>query len=387
MEQLAQYAIALRREIHRHPEIGFDLKNTIGIVRRELDAIGIPYTVDEFGPSSIVATVNGEKTGFTIGLRADMDALPIQEATGLPFASEVPGVMHACGHDVHTSNLLAVTKKLWDIRDRLRCRVKLIFTPAEEYITPGCKAMVENGLMDGIDCAITTHVSSTYPVGTVALCHMSTNANSIGFTVEFFGKTSHVARQERGVDAIAIAVSAYQAIELMVAKEFQAVDPRIVNIGVFEGGKTNNIICDYCRFFGSIRAWSDEVSDKLQRRIREICEGVAAMQGGSAKVTINKFLPYVAQHPTMVEEMRASAAKVIGPENILDHERTMGGEDFGFLSRKKPCVLFQLGTRGADPNTGCALHNDHFDVDEACFRVSIPTMVQFVLDHQDGIQF
>ncbi len=386
MDALVKYAISLRRELHQCPEIGFDLPQTLAIVRRELDKLGIEYT-DRYGKSSIVATINPEKDQFTIGLRGDMDALPVQEPEGRPYGSRNPGCMHACGHDVHTANLLAVTKKLWEIRDQIRCRVKILFTPAEEYIEPGCKQMTENGVMDDIDCAITTHVSSTYPVGTVAIAEVSTNANSTGFTAEFHGKSAHVAAQQRGVDAIRMAVEAYQAMETMAAKELRAVSPRVLNIGMFQAGKTNNIICDYCKLYGSIRAWEDSTSEYMMNRVREICEGVAKMHGGRSEVTCNKFLPSVLQHPVMVQKGKETAAKLLGAEKLLPHERTLGGEDFGFLSRKKPCVLFTLGSKGENPDTHNALHNDHFDVDEDCFKVSVPLFVQFVLDHQDGIEF
>lgn len=379
------YAVALRRELHKCPEIGFDLPKTLAIVRRELDAMGISYT-DKFGKSSIVATINPDKK-FTVGLRADMDALPIQEPAGREYGSEHPGVMHACGHDVHTANMLAVTKALWELRDSLRCRVKILFTPAEEYIEPGCRQLAENGVMDDIDCAIAMHVYPNYPVGSVAINEFSPNANSTGFTVQFHGKPAHVATQQKGVDAIRIAVEAYQAMETMVAKELPATAPRVLNIGVFEGGKTNNIICDSCRLFGSIRAWDDETSEYILCRVKQICEGIAATHGGSAEVIVNKFLPYVKQHPVLVDCFRQMATRLLGADKVLEHKRTLGGEDFGYLSRQKPCVFFSVGIRGENPDTHVPLHNDHFDVDERCFETSIPMFVQFVLDNQDGIIF
>ena len=197
MFDYAAYARQLREEIHMYPEIGFDLPKTLAVVRRELDAMGIPYT-DKFGRSSIVATINGEKDGFTIGLRADMDALPIQEANDVPYRSRHDGIMHACGHDAHTAMLLATARKLTDMKDRLHCRVKLLFTPAEEYIEPGCKQMAENGVMDDIDCAIALHVKSDLNVGCISMNAGNQGANSMGFTVDFYGKTAHAGAQQRG---------------------------------------------------------------------------------------------------------------------------------------------------------------------------------------------
>ena len=381
-----EYVVARRREIHEYPEIGFDLPKTLAVVRRELEKMDIPYT-EEFGRSSIVATINPDCKGVTIGIRGDMDALPMQEETCLPFASKIPGQMHACGHDAHTAMLLGVAKELKAREKELTCRVKLLFTPAEEYINPGCKELAENGVMDDIDFAVACHVAPDMDTGKIGLLPSGgVNANSMGFTVEFFGTSSHAASQQKGKDAIAMAVEAYTAMEIMVAKEFAPTAPRLFNIGVIQGGQTNNIICNYCKMFGSSRAHSDEVSEKLITRIREICEGVAKMNGGEAKITVNKFLPYVLNHEAVAKQLWASAEKVVGEGNVVVPGRGLGGEDFGFLSRKKPCAFFRLGTR-KDEATGYVLHTVKFDLDENAMAIGVDTFLQFVLDNMNGIQF
>ncbi len=384
MFDYAAYARSLREELHKCPEIGYDLPNTLALVRRELEAMGIPYT-EKFGRSSIVATINEGKP-FTIGIRGDMDALPIQEVSDKPYKSQVDGKMHACGHDVHTSVLLATARKLNDMKEQLRCRVKLVFSPAEEYIEPGCKKMAEDGVMDDIDCIVALHINSTVDVGKVVVAEGGQGANSMGFTAEFYGTSSHAASQHQGKDAIAMAVQAYNALEVMVAKEFNPKEPRLLNIGAFNAGKTNNIICDYCKLFGSARSHSDAVSEKLEQRIREICQGVAAMNGGRAEVKVVKFLPYVINHPVITQKMRQAAEKTVGAENIVEVERNLGGEDFSFLCRRKPGMMFKLGTRGTAPETGLALHTCSIDVDPACFQIGIDTFTQFVLDNMDGIE-
>lgn len=381
-----EYVVKLRREIHEYPEIGFDLPKTLAVVRRELDAMGIPYT-EEYGPSSIVATINPACKGFTIGIRGDMDALPMQEETGLPFASKIPGQMHACGHDAHTAMILGVARELKAREQALTCRVKLLFTPAEEYIDPGCRQLAENGVMDDIDVAIACHVGPDSKTGQIGIRKSGgINANSMGFTVEFFGTSSHAASQQKGKDAIAMAVEAYTAMEIMVAKEFPPTAPRLFNIGVIQGGQTNNIICNYCKLFGSSRAHSDEVSEKLITRVREICEGIAAMNGGEAKVTVNKFLPYVMNNETVASRLWESAEKIVGEGNVFEPGRGLGGEDFGFLSRKKPCAFFRLGTSCGE-STSHVLHTVKFDLDENAMAVGVKTFVQFVLDNQNGIDF
>lgn len=380
------YAVRLRREIHEYPEIGFDLPKTLAVVRRELDALGIPYT-EEFGKSSIVGTINPDCKGFTIGLRGDMDALPIQEETDLPFASKNPGIMHACGHDAHTAILLAAAKELKSREKELTCRVKLLFTPAEEYINPGCELMVKDGVMDDIDCAVALHVAPATPVGVIKTIVGGKNANSTGFTVEFFGKNAHAADQQKGKDAIAMAVEAYTALEIMCAKEFKALEPRIFNVGSFNGGNTNNIICDYCKIFCTLRTHSDDVTETFLNRTRQITDGIAAMNGGTAKVTITKHMPYVLNDKIITEKVEETAAKLLGRENIKPRVRGMGGEDFSFMSRVKPCTQFDLGCRFAGTEEPSPVHNPKFRLNEDCLKVGTEMFVQFVLDNMNGIDF
>jgi len=387
MFDYAAYAKSLREEIHMYPEIGFDLPKTLAVVRRELDQMGISYT-ERFGKSSIVATIHEEKSHFTIGLRGDMDALPIQEEVDVPFKSRHDGIMHACGHDAHTAILLATTKWLWDHKDEISCRVKLLFTPAEEYIEPGCKQMAENGVMDDIDCCIALHVDTTVNVGQVAVNDGDLGSNSMGFKCRFYGSAAHAASQEKGKDAIMMAVQAITAMEIMAAKELKPNEPRLLNIGSIHGGTTNNIICDYVEIFGSCRTHSDEVSAYMENRLRQITEGTAAMAGGRGEFEVVKFLPYRVNHPVVIEKVREAAKAVLGAENVTEKpRRTLGGEDFGFLSRKKPCAFFMLGIRPEGVTSMPPAHSSRFYMDEGCFAHGIGIMTRFVMDNMNGIQF
>ena len=386
MFDYVEYAKQLRHELHQIPEIGFDLPKTLAVVRRELDAMGVTYT-EKYGKSSIVATINEGKP-FTIGLRADMDALPVTEESNNPYPSQHPGQMHACGHDAHTAQMLAVTRKLNDMKDQIRCRLKILFTPAEEYITPGCSLMAQDGVMDDIDCIIACHVKAGLPVGKIGIAVGGMNANSMGLMVEFFGKAAQAHSPHRGVDAIRMAVSAYNNLELMVAKEVPPTAPIIYNVGALNAGTTNNIVCDYAKMLISSRTWEDDLSELLERRTKEICEASAAMIGGTCKVTRTKLLPYVKNHPVMCQKLRQVAIKLLGEENVTVTERGMGGEDFSFLSRIKPGVFFQLGTANdTNPDTCAPLHNGHFDLDERGFEKGIDLFINFILENQDGIEF
>ena len=239
--------------------------------------------------------------------------------------------------------------------------------------------------MDDIDCAVACHILPTLDVGKVRLMAGGGNANSMGFTIEFFGKACHAADQQGGKDAIAMAVEAYTAMEIMVAKEFSAKTPRVFNVGSFNGGITNNIICDYCKLFCTSRTHDDGVTQKILDRCTQISESIAAMNGGEAKVTVTKLLPYVHNDPIVVEKLWASAEKVLGEGNVLEKVRTLGGEDFAFFSRVKPCAMFMLGS-GSSPETKIPVHNVRMDIDERCLQVGVDVFVQFVLDNMGGIE-
>lgn len=296
--------------------------------------------------------------------------------------------MHACGHDAHTAQLLAVARKLKDMESQLRCRIKLIFQPAEEYITPGAKMMVENGVMEDVDCAIACHVSGSMDVGNIGICSGGTNTNSMGIVCEFFGKSAHAHSQQKGVDAIRMATEAYMGMELMAAREIPSKDCFVFNVGQFNAGNTNNIVCDYARMFISARSWTDELSAFMEKRVREICQATAQMCGGEAKVTVTKLIPFVLNNDVMVDKLRASARKTLGQDRVHPIVRTMGGEDFAFMTRKKPAVMFRLGAGSDDvPESRNPLHNARMDLDERCFDYGIDVFVNFVLDNQDGIEF
>ena len=382
----ADHARNLRHELHQIPELGYDLPKTTAVVKRELTAMGIEYT-EKYGQGSVVAYL-GKKEGFTIGIRADMDALPIQENSGNPYSSTHEGKMHACGHDGHTAQLLAVSKKLKDMESQLRCRVKLIFQPAEEYITPGAKMLVENGVMEDVDCAIACHVSGAMDVGNIGICRGGTNTNSMGILCEFFGKTAHAHSQQKGVDAIRMAIQSWNAMEIMAAREIPSKDCFVFNVGQFNAGNTNNIVCDYAKMFISARSWKDELSAFMERRVREICEGTAKLCGGEAKVTVTKLIPYMKNNDVLVDKLWQSAEKTLGKGHVHTIERTMGAEDFSFMSRQKPCVMFRFGMGSDDvPASRNPLHNAKMDIDERCFDYGIDVFVNFVLDNQDGIEF
>lgn len=383
---MESFVINARRALHEYPEIGFDLDRTLAFLRGELDKMGVEYT-ESYGRSSLVATINPEKTGFTIGIRADMDALPITERNDIPFKSKIDGQMHACGHDAHTAMALDACRRLAEMRDKLNCRVKFIFQAAEEFPPSGAMLMVGDGLMEDIDVVIALHVTVSASAGEILLSPGPRNATSDGFHLEFYGKAAHAANQHTGVDAIMMAVKAYTEIEFMIAKEVKATNPVVFNVGAFNGGTANNIVCDHCSLYCTLRTHEASDAEYLIGKIKRIIQNIAEVSGGRAEFIHDKHYPTVINDERITELVRESAVKVVGEKNVLPHKtRGMGGEDFAYMLSEKPGCMFYLGIANKELGYTASVHKDNFMIDESALSVGSDIFVQFVLDHMNGIE-
>lgn len=386
MFDYAAYSKSLREEIHQYPELGYDLPKTLAVVHRELDKLGLTYT-DKYCESSVVADINPGKA-FTIALRADMDALPIQEEVDVPFKSRIDGQMHACGHDFHTATLLAVAKYLTDHIDQLSCTVKLIFSPAEEC-SIACSYIVENGALEDVDCAVTLHVGSLVDDGQIMVNPAGgLNGNTRAFTIDVYGKSSHAAAQHNGKDAILVAAQVIQAIEFMVAKEVDGRKCKVVNIGSIHGGKVSNVLCDHVEMKGTIRTWDDDVHEYITNRITEICQGIGMATGTQCEMKVLKSMPYNLMNPKIYERLYAAAANAVGEENVVQRPRTLGGEDFAFISRAVPAGQFKVGIHPLDCAEKIVGHSGKFHISgDKCYQAAIDTFVNFVFENMNGIDF
>lgn len=379
-----EYIIGLRRELHRYPEVGFELPRTVALVKRELEQMGISYT-EQYGKGSVVATINPHKDRFTIGIRADMDALLIEERNEEEYRSQNPGKMHACGHDAHTAMLLGTAKALNAMKDQLTCRVKLLFQPSEEGIDSGAGMMVENGVMDDIDVIIGMHVENWLQAGKVGVCKGASMASSRNFHVEFFGKSAHATLPHSGADALAMAVRTYNNIQYMLCRELNPFSKYVCSVGKLEGGTSQNIIADYAHMLGTIRTFDMEVDSYLIRRITEIAENTAKELGGTATVDTSLKAFVVYNNPYLSDCVLASAAKVLGESGITTMPEKMSSEDFSQYLLKKPGVFLRLGTRNEEKGITSLPHNSDFRIDEDALPLGTDVCVQFVLDHMGGI--
>ena len=379
-----EYIIALRREIHEYPEIGFDLPKTIAVVKRELDKLGIEYT-EEYGKSSVVATINPDKKDFTIGIRADMDALLIQEKTDLPFKSKIDGQMHACGHDAHTAMLLGTAKALKAMEDKISCRVKLLFQPSEEGQQSGAELMVADGVMDDIDVIIGQHIENWLDVGTVGVCKGASMASSRTVKIQFFGKTAHATLPHSGIDALAAAVKTYNDIQFMLTREMNPFDRYVCSVGKLSAGTTQNVIADYAEMLISVRAYKNEVDEHIAKRIDQIAKNAADELGAKVEIESDLKCFVVYNNPYISELLLSSAEKIVGADNIAEMPVKMSSEDFSQYLTKKPGVFMRLGTRNEKKGCTTLPHNNDFLIDEDAFVYGSDTCVQFVLDNMNGL--
>ena len=379
-----EYIVALRREIHEYPEIGFDLPKTIAVVKRELDKLGIEYT-EEYGKSSVVATINPDKKDFTIGIRADMDALLIQEKTDLPFKSKIDGQMHACGHDAHTAMLLGTAKALKAMEDKISCRVKLLFQPSEEGQQSGAELMVADGVMDDIDVIIGQHIENWLDVGTVGVCKGASMASSRTVKIQFFGKTAHATLPHSGIDALAAAVKTYNDIQFMLTREMNPFDRYVCSVGKLSAGTTQNVIADYAEMLISVRAYKNEVDEHIAKRIDQIAKNAADELGAKVEIESDLKCFVVYNNPYISELLLSSAGKIVGADNIAEMPVKMSSEDFSQYLTKKPGVFMRLGTRNEKKGCTTLPHNNDFLIDEDAFIYGSDTCVQFVLDNMNGL--
>ncbi|MBR2977069.1 MAG: amidohydrolase [Oscillospiraceae bacterium] len=378
-----EYIISLRREIHEHPEIGFDLPNTIAVVKRELEKLGVEYT-EQYGESAVVAIINPEKKHFTIGIRADMDALLINEINDIPYKSKIPGQMHACGHDAHTAMLLGTAKALKAMEDKIACRVMLVFQPSEEGIRSGAEELVKSGLMDEIDIIIGQHIENWLESGTIGVCSGSSMASSRNVKLEFFGRTAHATLPHSGNDALAAAVRAYSGIQAMLARKLNPFSKYVCSIGKLAGGTTQNVIADYAEMLGTIRTFDMKVDEMLIKNIEEIANHSAEEFGCTAKLTTSLKAFVLYNNPYLSDLVLASAEKVVGKDNIVHMPEKLSSEDFSQYVTKKPGVFFRLGTRNAEKGCTTLPHNNDFMLDEDALPLGTDTCVQFVLDNMNG---
>lgn len=384
-EALRDDLIAIRRDLHMHPELGFEEVRTSRMVAERLSALGYEV-VTGVGKSGVVGLLQGAQSGErTVLLRFDMDALPIQEENEVPYRSQTPGVMHACGHDAHVAVGIGVATLLARHRDVFAGTVKLMFQPAEEG-RGGADAMIADGLLETpkVDVALALHVSSTHPTGTAVVRSGALLAAGDLFEIEVRGRGGHGARPHETVDAVLVASQIVVALQSIVARGVDPDETAVVTVGSIQAGEAGNVIADSALMRGTMRSFSPDVHAFLRRRVQEVAEGVAAALGAKAefRVLIGFDATVCAEGPTAV--VYDAAARVLGADRINTTYRTTGSEDFSAVLKRIPGNFFFLGARDDARGLNYPHHHPRFDIDDGCLPQGVAILCDAAVRCLDG---
>ena len=368
--------IEIRRHLHRNPELSNREAGTQRYLRQMLAGEGIEDIRDVAGFGLAIDIVGtGMPSNRKLAIRADIDALPIEEESGVDYASTNPGVMHACGHDAHAAMGFAVAAHLHRSRDSFGGTVRLIFQPAEEDEPSGGRRVVEEGHLDDIDAAICVHVDPYTQSGKVAVSSGPYTLACDTFDIRVTGSAAHAAKPYEGVDAIAVACSMVTELQKIVAREIDPYDPLVISVTTINGGNAYNVIAGKVSLKGTIRSGSDTTRERAWRRVRTVLEGIAASHGASVEVDIHKGEPGVVNDVEMTRLIVASARASIGADNVLDAPGWTVADDFGYYAEKRPSVYFRLGIRNEEVGSVFPLHHARFRIDEAALKVGALTLV------------
>jgi hippurate hydrolase len=358
--------VELRRTFHRYPELAFEEKQTAAVIMAELRRLEIPFEYGGVG-GGIVARIEGGEEGVpAVALRADMDALPGEENTGLPFASENPGRMHACGHDGHLAMVLGAAALLK--ADPPPGHVVLIFQPAEER-GGGARVMIEAGALDGVRAIFGGHLTRHYQVGEVMVASGTITAQSDGFTIRVKGRGGHGARPHEAVDAVVVAGLLIMAVQTLVSREINPAHPSVVTIGKVEAGSAGNVIAEDATLYGSIRTTEPAVRKQLVQGLQRMAKAVGDLHNASVQVEIQEGYPPVINTAKEAEIARRTVLKSLGEEALVAMDQpSMGSEDFSYYLRRVPGCYVRFGAR-REGWENIPLHSPSFDFDEEAMKV------------------
>ena len=362
-DQLIQW----RRDFHMHPELGLNEFRTSKKVLEELTRLDIKVT-SGIGGTGVTGLIKGGQKGKTIALRADMDALPITEENDVSYRSRNPGVMHACGHDAHTSILLGAATILAGLKKSLKGNVKLIFQPAEEIPEGGASILVRHGVLKkpAVNAIVGLHIVPRFPTGKVAIKEGVVTAATDILGIRIVGKSGHAARPHEAVDSIVIASQIIGLIQAIITRETDALEPKIVTIGHISGGEAHNVIAKEVTLSGTIRTFSKQTRQDIHKLLINRCRSIAGGMGAKAEVKITQGTPPQINHPGLFNVLKVAFYDSLGKESVKNFQTpSLGGEDFAYYSEKVPGFLFFLGCGDDKIKADYPLHNSRFDFDEA----------------------
>ena len=380
IQQLAESNFAeiqsCRHHLHRNPELSFEEYQTAAFIQQKLTEYGIPFTAGVAG-TGVIAWIEGKNPGKkTIALRADMDALPIHETNQTDYTSQKPGVMHACGHDVHTSCLLGAGKILFALLDSFEGTVKLIFQPAEEKLPGGAHVLIKEGVLENpkVESIIGQHVFNPFKVGTVAFCFGTMMASTDEIYITITGKGGHGAYPHETKDPVLMAAHLLVAFQQIVSRSITPFQPAVLSFGKIIANGATNVIPNEVKLEGTFRAMDEQVREQAHRDIVHMAKHVVEGFGGTVDVRIEKGYPVLKNDDQLTQRCYDRAVAYLGQENVLITTPRMGAEDFAFYSQQIPATFYRLGTGNPDKGITAQIHTSGFDIDERALVIGMGMM-------------
>ena len=377
--------VKIRRYLHMNPELGNREFETAKLIASRLNTLGFEVKTG-IAKTGVVGLLRGQQSRFTLAIRADMDALPIQEITELPYKSLNPGIMHACGHDIHTTIALGTAHVMNSLRDTIKGNIKFIFQPAEEGPPEGeeggASLMIKEGVLEDppVGAIFGLHVWPEFNVGEIGFSSGTIMANADLFQIIIHGKTSHGARPHEGIDAIVLASQCVVALQSVISRAIDATDPAVLTLGKIEGGSRDNILAEKVTIEGTLRTLSEKNRKKIPKLMEDVVKGTAQSFGADYTFIFREGTPAVVNYPDLANLLRPTLAKVLGEKQVKELKPQMVAEDFSFYSQKIPGFFFFLGVKSPGLKTSPPLHTPYFNPDENSISVGIKIMSHLLLD-------
>jgi len=380
IDEINERIIEIRHDLHKHPELSGHEEHTKYLAKGILEAYGYHIKESErhYG---LIADLIVDRSAKTVAIRADMDALPIQEQTGKPYASRVDGIMHACGHDSHTAIALGAAMAMAAHKEELPGNIRFIFQPSEESKEGGSIEMIEDGALDGVSAIFGLHAYPYLHSGKIGYKYGVMMASADIFTIEVFGKAAHGARPHEGVDAILVTSMIVNSLNHIVSRRIDPLHPAVISLGTITGGTAANIICDHVLLKGTVRTINEGVRKRIPVMMESSIQGVCSSMGATYRFEYQFGQPELINHDAMVDIIKNEAKEIIGAENCIDLvDPVMGGEDFSEYLQIIPGAFFRLGTGNEEKQTTVPQHNSRFDVDDDALQIGMKIMCASALE-------
>ncbi|MCH9813817.1 MAG: amidohydrolase [Epsilonproteobacteria bacterium] len=367
--------IEIRRDLHMHPELSGDEEQTKYLIKGVLEASG--YTIKEFDHHfGIIADLHTSQVGKTVAIRADMDALPIQEQTDKAYASVHHGVMHACGHDSHTAIALGAAMAIAKYKKKVPGNIRFIFQPSEESKEGGSTEMIAGGALKGVEAIFGLHAYPYLNTGQIGFKYGVMMASADIFTIEVFGKSAHGARPHEGVDAILVTSMIVNSLNHIVSRKIDPLHPAVISLGTIEGGQASNIICEHVLLTGTVRTVNESIRQNIPQMMEESIKGICKSMGATYYFNYQFGQPELINHNEMVDILLYEATQIIGETDCIDLvDPVMGGEDFSEYLQIVPGAFFRLGTCNKEKLTCAPQHNSRFDVDDDALKIGMKILL------------